>query len=76
MNWYASLRIIAFLRRGIVALESLAESQRTLAKLAEDDWAEKNVPKRVDRKVDIGTFDPQAASERWEEQQRFLGRRR
>jgi len=72
MSWMSNLRILAFLRRAIVAIESLADSQRTLARLAEDQWAESH-SKKKGKPTEISLFDPAAASDRWERRQRGEG---
>jgi hypothetical protein len=68
----SNLRILAFLRRGIVALESIAESQETMARLAQGTWDEAHF-KRKGKPTEISVFDPVAASDRWERRLRGEG---
>lgn len=68
MSWFANLRILAFCRRAVRALESIAESQRTLAQLAEDEWKFKHAPAKITQAA-FSTFDHDQASTRWEEEQ-------
>jgi hypothetical protein len=68
MALFTNLRILAYCRRAVVALESLAESQRTLARLAQDEWEFRNAP-RPRKEVSISTFDRDGVSKRWEEDQ-------
>jgi hypothetical protein len=72
MGWFQNLRVLAFCRRAVRALESIAESQRTQTQLLQDDWAEKHAPKRGG-KADISYFDPDAASKRYEQSLRDQG---
>ena len=73
MGWTTNLRILAFCRRAVVALESISNSLRTLAHLREDEWAEAHAPRpKSDKPVTFASFDPAAASARWEEEQRIL----
>ena len=68
MALFTNLRLLAFARRAVIALESLAESQRTLAKLAQDDWDARNAP-RPRTQTSFSAFDRDAVSKRWEEDQ-------
>jgi len=73
MSWFTNLRILAFCRRAVRAIESIAESQKTLAHLAESDWAARSAPK-ARNPADFSAFDPQVASKRWREEQSLKGR--
>jgi hypothetical protein len=65
MGWMTNLRILGYCRRFVRAQESIAESLRTLAHLASEDWTERHAPKQQS-KANIAYFDPRAASDRWE----------
>lgn len=68
MSWIPNLRILAFARRAVRALESMAESQAKLARLAEDEWSHKHAPARTVA-ASFSAFDHESASKRWEEEQ-------
>jgi hypothetical protein len=72
MNWFTNLRLLAFIRRGVVALESLADSQRTIAKLAQDQWEKENAPIRRQPAV-FGTLDQSAIDKRRKAQREAQG---
>jgi hypothetical protein len=68
MSWFTNLRILAFVRRAVRALESLAESQRTLASLAQEEWNAKHAPKVIRRAV-FSQLDQREANSRYRRQQ-------
>jgi hypothetical protein len=69
MSWFANLRILAFVRRGVRALESISDSQRTLAKLAEDAWEEKHAP-HLSKKMEFGTLNVEEVNTRYHNEQK------
>ena len=71
MGWMTNLRILAYCRRFVKAQESIAQSLETLATITKQRWDEEHQV-RAKSKVDFSTFDPVAASERYEEEQRIL----
>lgn len=68
MSWMTNLRILAFCRRAVRALESMAESQKTMARLMESEWSIKHAPAKA-VPVSFSAFDHETASKRWEEEQ-------
>jgi hypothetical protein len=61
VSWFTNLRILAFVRRGVRALEDIASSQRTLAQLAQDDWNARHAP-RVPRRMEFGAMSQKRAN--------------
>jgi hypothetical protein len=61
---YAELRALTFLRRAVKALESIAESQRTLAHFTEQQWIADHAPVQM-RKAEFSHFNADEASERY-----------
>lgn len=68
MSWFTNLRILAFARRGVRALESLASSQSTLARIADSDWRKRNAP-RLARKAEFATLDIMEVNKRYQLEQ-------
>jgi short-subunit dehydrogenase len=71
---FATLRLLGLARRGVRALESLADSQRELALVARNQrLQEESRRARVPRKTEIGTMDLTAAEKRYRLQHPELG---
>lgn len=76
MRLISGLRELVFLRRIARSLESLVESQRTLARLALED-SERQQLERLPRErkpTVVGALDPVEASRRWRREQIASGR--
>lgn len=65
MTLYFTLRLLAFARRGVRALESISSSLTTLARLQESEWAAKHAPRAPRTKVSLGYFDVDEANKRY-----------
>jgi hypothetical protein len=79
MKWFAELRILAYARRMVRALEDIADSHRMLARIAEKTWDENHRPRKGSgqgpyKRVVVGQFDQDAANKRWHEQEVAAGR--
>jgi len=72
VRWPAWLRSVAYARRGVRALESIALSQQTLAAIAERDWNLRH-PKGKPRAVEISVMDQAAINRIWREDQEAAG---
>lgn len=74
MSWFTNLRMLAFARRAVRALESLATSQSTLARIADDDWRKRNAP-RLARKAEFATLDILEVNKRYrlEQEAKMVG---
>jgi hypothetical protein len=72
MKWFAGLRALALLRRGIVALESIAHSLDYFVN-ADRMHTEHELGRRWRKgakvTTDIGTLDIVAANKRWRDEQ-------
>lgn len=67
MNIFANLRLLAYVRRAVRALESLAESQHTLATITAEDHA--HAHRRSARtQLSFEPFDQTEANRRWKTQ--------
>lgn len=64
MSWLTNLRFVAYGRRTVRALESIADSLRILADYHEREWNEEHAPKGRSPVV-LDRFDPEKASENW-----------
>lgn len=53
---FAILRCIALLKRGVCALESLADSQSRIAQVVENEWEAKHAPRKP-LKTEFGVMD-------------------
>lgn len=72
MSWFANLRLLAFARRITRAIESIADSLRTLARISADEWAKENAP-RPPRKMEFGSFDVEEANKRYRKEREAQG---
>lgn len=63
---FANLRNRSLLRRGVVALESIAESLALLARVEADKFSHVALPPR---KVEYGTLDVAESERQWRESQ-------
>lgn len=69
MSWLTQITImrgLVFARRGVRALESLAESHATLAHLAEADDARRHPPKRKPLPIEYTPLNVEEANARWQ----------
>lgn len=64
MSWFTNLRMLAFVRRAVRAIESIAESQHLLARLADSEWRKRNAP-RLARKAEFATLDIMEVNKRY-----------
>lgn len=55
---------MAYARRGIVALESIAASLRSLDQMQKSEWERKNVRPKANP-IEISSFDVDAANKQW-----------
>ena len=65
MKWLDEVRETVLLRRGVLALESLAKSQATLATIAQQAYDADHPPKRK-VKTTFDTMDQPAINKQWE----------
>lgn len=66
------LRLVVHVKRAAESLSSIAESLRTIARVAEDEWIEKHAPRKA-RDTQVATFDREKADKEWREQQEARG---
>lgn len=66
------LRLVVHAKRAAESLSSIAESLRTIARVAEDEWVEKHAPRKA-QQTSIATFDREKADRDWLEQQEARG---
>jgi hypothetical protein len=73
MIFSLNLRIIAYLRRGVRALEAISGSLDVIAHTYEQEWAAKHAPRKP-RLVEFGTMDQGAINEKWRREEISAGR--
>lgn len=74
MKWFAELRLLALVRRGVRALESIADSHRVLADIATRTWDETHRhPDGPRKKSVLGQMDQREVNRRWRAAQREMG---
>lgn len=72
MTWSLNLRLIAYLRRGTRALESIAKSQQVIAEMMLNEWSRKVAkPKRAP--IVWGEFDVVEANRRYQKERELAG---
>jgi hypothetical protein len=64
LSFVTDLRFLVLARRAAIALEDIADSQRTLASLAQDAWNESHAPRKP-RVAEFGTLDQDAVNKRY-----------
>lgn len=69
MSWLANLRLLVFVRRGVIALESLADSLRIISQLLQRQWDEDHPPPHERGKLTFESLDIPAANKRWRQEQ-------
>lgn len=72
MSWFSNLRLLVFARRITCAVESIADSLRTLARISAGEWAKKHAP-RPPRKMEFGSFDVVEANKRYRKEREAQG---
>ena len=74
MKWIAELRVIAYARRMVRALEDIADSHRILARIAQQTWDENHrLSDRPRKKVEMGHMSQVAANASWKKYMESLG---
>jgi hypothetical protein len=67
MNWPTDLRYLAFIKRAVIALESIAASQQQIASLHQSEWDDLHAP-LVPRKSEFGTLDIAEVNRRYQKE--------
>lgn len=72
IQWSISLRALAFLRRLVRAAESIADSQRTLARVSADEWNRAHPTTKRKAPVEISAMDLTKIEDEWRKEQEIL----
>jgi hypothetical protein len=73
MKWFAGLRALALLRRGVLALERLADSQQCIAEfMADRESRRRNHIVRKPKLTSFGQLDVAESTKLWQRRQAEL----
>jgi hypothetical protein len=72
MTWSLNLRIVAYLRRAVRALEGIQGSLDVIAHCVEDDWRNRNSPKMIRKRSEFGALNIDEVNKRYRKEQEAM----
>jgi hypothetical protein len=72
VTWFGNLRLIVYLRRGVIALERIVLALESIASAVERQ-SPSPLPPSKPRPTEFGTFDRAAAEKRWRQEREAAG---